>query len=129
MGRADSLGRGKAWVPIVCRHHRRAPHFTGVLEGTHIDEGIIEGSEGYPRSRNLCIHKIIRGFMEDFLGMLWMFEISVFLILFPFLLLRYLLKREAPTILIFVVAMLLVIFYFWLFGLIRWILNPTVNFW
>ena len=97
--------------------------------GTDIDEGVIEGSDGYSRSRNLCIHKIIRGFMEDFLGMLWMFEISVFLILFPFLLLRYLLKREAPPILIFVVAMLLVIFYFWLFGLIRWILNPTVNFW
>ena len=111
---------GSTWVPLVDAR---------IIMGTHIDEGIIEGSEGYPRSRNLCIHKIIRGFMEDFLGMLWMFEISVFLILFPFLLLRYLLKREAPTILIIVVAMLLVIFYFWLFGLIRWILNPTVNFW
>ena len=54
--------------------------------------------------------------MEDFLGMLWMFEWAVFLILFPFLLLRYLLKREAPPILIFVVVMILVIFYFWLFG-------------
>ena len=67
--------------------------------------------------------------MDDFLGMLWMFEILFGLILFPFLSLRYLLKREAPPVLIFVVAMILVIFYIWLFGLIRWILNPTVNFW
>lgn len=96
---------------------------------THIDEGIIEESEDCRNSRNLCIHKIIRRFMDDFLGMLWMFEILFGLILFPFLLLRYLLKREAPPILIFVVAMILVIFYIWLFGLIRWILNPTVNFW
>lgn len=61
--------------------------------------------------------------------MLWMFEILFGLILFPFLLLRYLLRRETPPILIFVVAMILVILYIWLFGLIRWILNPTVNFW
>ena len=66
--------------------------------------------------------------MEDFLGMLWMFEALVFLILLPFLFFRHLLKKEAPPILIFVVAMLFVISYFWLFGLIRWILNPTVNF-
>ena len=71
--------------------------------------------------------------MEDFLGMIWrnylILETLVFLILLPFLLFRYLLKREASPILIFVVAMILVISYFWLFGLIRWILNPTVNFW
>ena len=43
MGRADSLGRGKAWAPIVCRHHRRAHHYTGVIEGTLDDAGVIEG--------------------------------------------------------------------------------------
>ena len=65
--------------------------------------------------------------MEDLLGMLWMFDTLVFLILLPILLIRYLLKREAHPVLIFTVAMLLVIFYFWFFGLIRWILNPKVN--
>ncbi len=66
--------------------------------------------------------------MEDFLVLFFMFDTYVFLILFPFVLIGYLLKREAPPILIFVISMLLIIGYFWLFGLVRWILDPTVNF-
>ena len=94
---------------------------------TNIDAGVIERSEGPPRSRNLCIHDIIQRSMEDFLGMLWMFDTIFLIILIPVLLFRYLSKREAHPILLFVVAMLSFIFYFWFFGLIRWILDPKVN--